>query len=99
MVAAVALARALDGDRKRGVEVLRHRELPLRAPARRAARHRPHLDRARAAGRRLEEATADEAEARVVAVVAFKLVDHHAHAAGGHELVEELVLEGQRDAW
>ncbi len=34
----------------------------------------------------------------MVEVVAVELVDRHAHAAGGHELVEDLVLEEQRHA-
>src|SRR5947208_10927034 len=42
---------------------------------------------------RLEEAAADESEPGVIEVVAVELVDGHAHPAGGHELVEHLVLE------
>src|SRR6185312_8420943 len=88
VVAAVALAGALDRDPERTVEVLRHGRLPFGAPARRAARHRAHLDRPRAGGGGRHAAAADEAEARVVEVVAVELVDGHAEAAGRHELVE-----------
>ena len=55
--------------------------------------HGPAFDRIQSAGADDRAAAADEAQPRVIVVVAVEIVDRDAHPAGAHELVEDLVLE------
>src|SRR5205085_1433483 len=71
------------------------RALPLRAPARRAVRHRPvaGADRRRAAVAAVDVAAAEEAQPAVIEALAVEVVDRDAHAGRADERVHLLVLE------
>src|SRR5207245_832774 len=89
IVAAIALARTLDGDGTRAGEVFRDGLLPLRSPARRPRRYRAHFDRPCRARATVDVAAADESQPRVVEVVAVEVVDTGRVPTRPHEAVED----------
>ena len=73
--------------------VLRRGLLPLAAPLRRALRGVDHLDRPAAGDHAGDVGAADEAQARVIEIVAVEIVDHGRQRAGADERVQDLVVE------
>src|SRR5581483_6767787 len=73
---------------QRALVVLLDRLLPLRAPQRRARRHRRGLDRSSIGLHLSHVAAADEAVRTMVEIVAVEFVDAHADRSGGDEGIE-----------
>src|SRR6185437_9315801 len=80
-------------DREIAQEVLGRGLLPVEAPAGDARRYADHLDGPRAGYEGRDIGTADEAQARVIEVVAVEVVDNRGEGAGADEWVEQLVVE------
>ena len=68
------------------------------APARSAGRHRPVADRTTVGMAARKARAAEEAEPRVIEIVAVDVVERHRRAGRTHERIELLVLEEHRHA-
>src|ERR1700731_211138 len=98
IVLAMGIVAARRADAEGVIVPLGGRLLPLATPTWRARRYRPRLDRPAVRSASRNPGSAEEAEARMVEIVAIEIVDIHTEGrARRHERIDDLILEEHRD--
>src|ERR1700732_3047838 len=99
IVLAMGIVAARRADAEGVVVPLGGRLLPFATPTWRAGRNGPRLDRPAVRSASRNPGSTEEAQARMVEIVAIEVVDVHAEGrARSHERIDYLVFEEHRDA-